>query len=176
MGLSRNTENKGDISVFQLLLELAQGIQKLTSDPKALEKAAKDAYALSDNEEKKAIEARSLISEYVLLLEKNAEQKEELDAQLKQIKQETIKQEQIRQLCQKEALDLEAKKSVDAERELIIKRREESVKQLENNIALEKQELIHEWEKLNNYKKQVDDYEASLKEKANKLKGLIAGV
>jgi chromosome segregation ATPase len=63
MGLSRTALNKGDISTFQLLLEIAEGLSVLSSDPKALANAAKEAYALSDAEEAKATAAKSLIAQ-----------------------------------------------------------------------------------------------------------------
>lgn len=69
MGLSRIDEPL--VTTYQVIIELARGLKALADDPKALEKAAKDAYALPEEEQRKADEARQKIAEYTTLLSQN---------------------------------------------------------------------------------------------------------
>src|SRR5690348_7890965 len=58
MSLSRLPKSdKGNISTYQLLLDIAQNLSTLIKDPKALSKAAEDAYALDEAYEQKAKDA-----------------------------------------------------------------------------------------------------------------------
>lgn len=76
MGLSKT--DQPDITTYQLLIEIAQGLATLQSDPKALEDAAKRAYALPDAEQAKALKAREDIARYESFINQNERQKQEI--------------------------------------------------------------------------------------------------
>ncbi len=118
MSLSGNKPT--EIATYQILLELVQLLAALQSDPKALEKAAKNAYGLADAEQAKADEARKDIAKYQDLINQNDRQKQEISNQLADLeKQKTAFQTQVTSLstqkadlAQKEADFSETKRNI----------------------------------------------------------------
>lgn len=177
MSLSQELPNKSsEITVFQLLLEFVKRLRDLQDDPEALEKAAKASFALPSQQEALARESREQISKYESLLAQN---KIDLD----QIASESLDLEN-----QKKDLD-EYSKSLELKNQSLEKRKyelEDSVKEnkaISIEIANIRDKLNQDLAKYNDDKsafdereKKVSAYEASLKDKAEKLRTLTDGM
>ena len=175
MGLSSNNARE-TVTTNQVLLTIAQGLKSLMDDPKALEKAAKEAYALPEAEEKKAAQAKEIIAKMEGLIAEQKRRQDDLDAQ------ESELDDRERKL--KETVD-----SING-REIALEKRSreldgiaEGQKQAANDIATGRQDLdaaIVDHERnvgaLDKREREVNDYEASLKETAAKMQGLTKGL
>lgn len=87
MGLSKVVNDKAEINELRLLSLIAQGIGKLASDPKALEKSIKESYELSESEQQKADVAKREIAKNEALLA-------EVDKKIEQIAADSLNLDQ----------------------------------------------------------------------------------
>lgn len=173
MGLSKVTNEKSEIGAFQVMLEMATLLEKLQKDPKALEKAAKEAYALSDAEQEKAAAAKALIAQSEAAATEAKKQQIILDAKLAEYTSlqqstdgllESIRKEQARIAkvdaeLGRQAIDLEAQRA-----DLI--RRESALERGNSKLLLDSANLDKRAQRV------IED-ETALKAKADKLRGLM---
>jgi uncharacterized protein (DUF3084 family) len=172
MALSR-VKGKTEIGAFEILLEIAIMLEQLTSNPAALKKAAEDAYSLDDSEEQKAIIAKQDIAKNEQLLSDMRKQKIQLDIEVEELEKEkngikstvdNLKKEQgrlsgVEQDLGKRALELE-----NYNRELSAR---------EKKVADDILSVESRTKELNDRQQAIVDGEITLKEKLDKLRGIV---
>lgn len=172
MGLSKEF-TKTDISTFQIILTFAQKLEQLISDPKALDKAAKAAFALSDAEEAKAATVKKDLADNGKLISELLHLRDERDAEDAALNAKKESTQAIFDSIRKEQARLAAVDVAQGKRALELEDIIKDVKlreaAIENNgkkqdaraLSLEKRE------------KDIVEGEKALKEKAAKLRGLM---
>lgn len=173
-GLSRLPKSdKGEISSFQLLLTIAQGIDALVSDPKALEKAAKESFALSDAEEAKAIQAKQDIAKNEALLSEQRKKQNELDASIADLEKKKSGIQQTLDDIKKEQARLAKKDSDLGDKALQLSTQEADLKDRENKLVSGNDDLKKRVDAAAYKEKQLNEFEAMLKDKASKLRSIV---
>jgi len=173
MSLSRDANPS--IGTLQVLLDIAQSLQILTN-PKALKKAAEDAYALPEQEKKQAESARKDIK-------KNQEVLAETKALLEEAKRVRIETD-TKKLELKRIQD-----AIDINNSALTKERQKLENDMADNISFRKmldareegiskkeRELSDLSQTLELRKQTIEQDEASLKERVAQLRGLTDGM
>jgi chromosome segregation ATPase len=161
------------IQVFQLLLELVQRITELQEDPKALENAAKEAFALSEYEQGEADKARSQIDTNRTILEDITQRQNELTKALK--KHEDDKADHTRNVAAFREKEKELKQALSKANERERAAEDELYKLTAREKNLKDAELLVE-KKLQEAALKLDEasqVERIIKEKTEKLKDLF---
>lgn len=173
MGLSRNIQNNGEISTFQLLLSIATSLDKLTGDPKALEKAAKESFALSEEEEKKSKEAKAAIATNQALLADQKKQQAELDAAISTLEAKKASIQSSLDSIRKEQDRLAKVDSDLGKRALELDGLKTDLERREKALAEGNQKLADNIVALNKRAESIVSDEKELKAKADKLRSLM---
>lgn len=174
MSLSRLPKNdKGSISTYQLLLDVAIALKTLIENPEALNKAAEDAYKLDALYEQKAKDAyaditKSEEAKQIAIKEQNIAKSMLLDANKAKAEAnsliESINKERNRLSCvatEQGALALR------------LSNQEADLKDRENKLLAANDDLTKRQTALLAKQKELSDYDASLKEKAAQLRSIV---
>lgn len=163
------------VTAYQLLLVIAEGIEELTKDPTILRKTIVEAYTLPEELQRKADEAKKVISDYQDLVSAQKsniveiesklaaieENKRSLDLMLVDINNKNLLLEKRDKKLKKEQEDFVAiKDAIQKDRNIL---ESEKVKNKEFALSIEKRE------------RDVDAHEALLKAKEEKLKEIVGG-
>lgn len=169
MGLS--VENpKETVATIQLLGKLAQGLDDFKKY--GLDKLVKDAYGLSEKEQADADKARASIAENKKLIEKHEVQLDDLEAISSEISTKQTKLDADKLELEKREAALESKIKAQTAYANDLAKRETTLGQDKAKFAQEREAHTANVQALNEEKKRLTQYEASLKEKAKALKGL----
>ena len=189
------------ILTYQVLFEVAQLLKDLQNDPKALQKAAEESYALGEAEKKRAAEAKQAIVDNKELLEQlklkgqqlgiargdldaqaqkiaslEAEHKERLAAEYEKLDAANVLHTQkVSELSQR-SKDLDAKVAYVALREKEHELNVEAFSEKVKGLAKYETELALRAEGLDVRKADIDAYEAKLKARAAKLREQTEGL
>lgn len=147
--------NIPDSQRLLVLMDIAEGLRVLQSDPKALQKAIKDAYALNETEKKEVEDAREIISSAAQILsdidlqkkalgdlvaqqaaieanaKANKEESSALEAAKEALKIISEKQEKIKCDLDKDRMDIERDKAALDQRESDLDGRETNLETAE---------------------------------------------
>lgn len=173
MALGFTPQERFDL--LKTLTDIFALFKELQKDP-TLAAAAKDAFALSEREKSKAEEARGLISKYENSIVENRKQLAEiearqadLDKQANELKVQRLEVEKAQNANDARARQLDR----------IVHDQANMQRQLDaDRSTLTAQQETHRQnvEALNARKKEVDAFEAELKETAQKLKGITGSL
>lgn len=163
------------VTAYQLLLELVKGVQELSKDPKALEKAILEAYALPESEKAKADEARKAIADNNSVL---AQQKKILEEISKGTADLDFRQDNLDQTVR----DIETKNNDLSKRERGLadgisdfSQRNKDYQADLIKLDTEKKSNIEFSFSLDDREKLLNEREEALKAKEEKLKAIIGG-
>lgn len=166
---------KDTLTSFQALLDIAQGVKALASNPD-LDNLVKDAYALPEAEQAKADAARQAIADNQAVLAQIKKSQTELENTSTEL--DTKKQEialglqaiddRSKVLSQKEK-DLTLLGSQLSDKAASLQQKERDLQAGVSKLTQDKEDLAKKWE-------EVNEYETSLKAKADQLKSLTAGM
>jgi len=174
MGLSRRPKQEaGQLAIYQLLLEIAQSLSVLSSDPTALQRTAKDAYELEDEEQKKATEAKEAIVKNEFILSEQKKQKIELDNLILDL---NVKKDSIQSSLDSIAKERARLSKVDADygaRALELHNKEVDIKDREAKIIAAQDNLSRQTKALEEKQTELNEFEKSLKDKAEKLRSIV---
>lgn len=174
MGLSRDDTPRMD--TLQAAIDLAGALKALIANPKVLEQAAKDAYALSEQEQKRAESARENIKEYQDAIAEQRRNDIALD------KKSALLDDRAKDIAAKEVA-IAASQSVlnkniaayqDDNAKLTQLKAQLDVR--ETATAQKEAALATREAALNAREAKVDNFEDSLKEKAEKLRTITEGL
>ena len=175
MGLS-NTGNGSDLTSLQVALDLANSLRILMSDPKALEKAATDAYAITEREQKKAEEALASIGKNEALLANQRELQKKIDADTAANDAKAKEISDAWAKFSKEASELkkwEADVKKQAEEVRVAKA---AVAEREHALEVGNSKLVTDTSALEKKKKDFSEYEASMRTKIEQLQKITEGL
>lgn len=166
---------KQRIETYQVLLDIAEGLKNLNDDPEVLSKTIKEAYALTDQEQRKLDLARNEISKYEVLVK---EQKQNLADLLSEANKLDVKKAELDDITSKiDALrdSLSQKERAINSAQLQLTADQKSLAGDRDRFESEKQKLAQDTLLLNQREKDISEFETSLKNKAEQLKALAGG-
>lgn len=175
MGLS-NASPKETVGTYQVLLDIAAALKTLTDDPKALQNAITDAYALTDKEQAKAGMARAETEKYedlVLEQKANLDELAKRDADLNsKIADFTKAQDKF---YDDRALLAQRENAYNANVEQL-NRDLQNLQKERNKLEADKSDLAAQCQLVAQQQKDLDEAQALLKSKADQLKVLTEGL
>jgi hypothetical protein len=174
MGLSRVPKSdKGDISSYQIILDLLVKISYLIEDKNALKKAADAAYSLDAEAEAKAKSAYSDIAKADA--EKQEALKQQAIAQEEVAKAEKAKTETSALIdsVNKERKRLQDQDSILGARALDLNNKQIDLSDREKKLALQQNELNKKQDMLFVKQNELNEFDAELKDKAEKLRSIM---
>lgn len=174
MGLS-NEKPRDSLTSIQVALDMAQAFKALLSKPD-LEALAKAAYALPEREQRLAEEATSKISEYKGLIAEQCKRQDKIDAAESDLDERERKlKEALAKIDDSNlALDKRQKQLDQATDD-----QKQTARDLSNklNVIMSGQTALDQRKaELDGRETAIETYEASLKEKAAQMQGLIQGL
>jgi len=164
------------IDTLLAIAEIAEGISILSKDPKALNKLIKEAYELTEDQQKKIDDANVKIDEYLRLASENKKTLSDIesktanlmayDSELKQIKKELS---ELEASLNKRMIQVKKDEEQNAQVSLFLEGKEKSLVSRETILEDDIKKLRQEQEL-------VSSLQNSLKTKAEQLKGLTEGL
>lgn len=174
MALSRRPKQEaGQLAIYQLLLEIAQSLNSLASDPEALQRSANNAYKLEDEAAQKAKSAYGDI-EKANLAKQDAEKKMLVADDMVQ-KAEKAKLEAAK-LLDLATIERKRMSNVDAElgaRALKLHDKEVDIKDREAKLIVAQDKLDKQLKSIEAKQAELHDLDISLKIKAEKLRSIV---
>lgn len=165
--------NKGEITTYQLLLEIAQGLSTLISDPKALSKAANDAYELDLEAKQKAKEAYADITKANLAKEEAVKQQELAAKIIADANKAKVDANALVESINKERKRLSDRDVEQGALALKLSHQEIDLKDRETKLLAAQNNLQKQLDALAVKQREFNESNAALKEKAEKLRSIV---
>lgn len=170
-----STQRPVEIGTYQVLLEIIKALRELQNNPKALEESAKAAYDIPEEIKQKASQAKIDIANYQEAI-KTAKIEQEKAAQIMEeaLRVQSENKELLEEINKKLAkIDSASKQQTRLAEEQ--KQKEKILLDKENDLNAYIKRLNDERVAIEEKQKSVDNFEASLKEKAEKMAAIAAG-
>lgn len=164
-----------DITTAQLLLEIAQSLATLQSDPDALDKAAKAAYALPDAEQAKAIEARAQIAKYQDFINQNDRQKQDIQTSLAEIAKKEANLEAQERKIANQKIDFNSTVAAFESTKQDILALDQSNKAKEKSYDQRKADLDRREDSLSERQAKIEQSEADMASRLEQMRLLAGG-
>lgn len=162
--------NTLQVQTLQLLLELAKGLSELQKDPKALQKAIDESYGYDAEMQKKANDAKIMIDNAAIIQAEINKQKESIQ----DITVLIAKSEALEAKIKNDKAELKKEESALSKRESALKQAEDEILKSQNAITAREAKIAQKESSLIVREENIAAQEKELKEKADKIKSLVA--
>lgn len=174
MSLSKLPKSdRGELSTFQLLLDIAISLQSLVSDPKALEKAATTAFALSEENEKKAQTVYADIDRADMATKEAIKQQSIASELIRESKQAKMDASAHMDMLRKEQNRFATKEAEQGAYALKLSNQEADLKDRESKLTHSWSELNKQLAALADNQRKLNEDKSQLRAKAEKLRSIV---